>query len=107
MRYPARAVSLRVPVCAGALALPRELQRGCRQGSYEEVGFKLRLGLKDVRLVLEAAEAAEVPMPLASLVRDNLLSALALGKGDLDLCALAEVSAERAGLPTSRRSPDP
>ncbi|PTL78705.1 NAD(P)-dependent oxidoreductase [Vitiosangium sp. GDMCC 1.1324] len=65
---------------------------------YEPAGFKLRLGLKDVRLVLEAAGAAEVPMPVASLVRDHFLSGMAQGKGDLDWSALGALAAERAGL---------
>lgn len=66
--------------------------------AYEPAGFKLALGLKDIRLVLAAADAAEAPMPLASLVRDNFLSALAQGKGELDWSALAQIAAERAGL---------
>lgn len=65
---------------------------------YEPAGFKLRLGLKDVRLVLEAAGAAEVPMPLASLLRDHCLGGVAQGRGDLDWSALGALAAERAGL---------
>ncbi len=65
---------------------------------YEPAGFKLRLGLKDIRLALAAAEAANVPMPLASLLRDHLLSAVARGQGDLDWASLARVLAENAGL---------
>lgn len=67
-------------------------------GEFEPAGFKLRLGLKDVRLGLEAAEAAEAPMPLASLIRDHMIEAIAHGKGDADWSAVAEVSAEAAGL---------
>lgn len=66
--------------------------------SYEPAGFKMYLGLKDVRLALAAGEAAEVPMPMASLLRDQMLSAVARGMGDLDWAALAKLSAERAGL---------
>ena len=33
---------------------------------YEPAGLKLALGLKDVRLALEAAEAAATPMPVAA-----------------------------------------
>src|SRR5690349_18649940 len=40
------------------------------QGKHEPAGFLLPLGLKDVRLVLQAAEAANVPMPIASVLRD-------------------------------------
>jgi 3-hydroxyisobutyrate dehydrogenase-like beta-hydroxyacid dehydrogenase len=65
---------------------------------YEPAGFRLRLGLKDTRLLLEAAEAVSVPLPLASLLRDHLLTAIANGKGDMDWAALAELAAENAGL---------
>jgi 3-hydroxyisobutyrate dehydrogenase-like beta-hydroxyacid dehydrogenase len=60
------------------------------------------LGLKDMRLVLAAGAAAEVPMPLASLVRDNMLSGVSRGMGDLDWSSLAQLAAERAGLGSSR-----
>ncbi|HYT05741.1 MAG TPA: NAD(P)-dependent oxidoreductase [Gemmatimonadales bacterium] len=65
---------------------------------YEPAGFKLRHGLKDVRLALEAADEATVPMPLASLMRDRYLSAVARGWGDIDWAALARVAAADAGL---------
>jgi 3-hydroxyisobutyrate dehydrogenase-like beta-hydroxyacid dehydrogenase len=66
--------------------------------SYLPAGFKMYLGLKDMNLALAAGTAAEVPMPLASLLRDQMLSAVAQGRGDLDWAALAELSVERAGL---------
>ncbi len=65
---------------------------------YEPAGFKLVLGLKDVRLALEAAGEVTVPMPLASLVRDHFLSGVARGYGEQDWTALARVVAEDAGL---------
>jgi len=65
---------------------------------YEPAGFKLRHGLKDVRLVLEAADAVAVPTPLASLMRDRYVSAVARGWGDSDWAALARVAAADAGL---------
>ncbi len=67
---------------------------------YDPAGFKLRLGLKDVRLVLAASDDAAAPMPLASLVRDNLISGIAQGLGDLDWSAVARVAALKAGLKT-------
>ena len=66
---------------------------------YQPAGFRLRLGLKDVRLALEAGEAGRVPMPFAAVIRDHFLEAIALGDGDLDWAALAEVSRRHAGLP--------
>ncbi len=65
---------------------------------YEPAGFKLSLGLKDTRLVLEAADAVSVPLPLASLLRDHFLAAMANGRGDMDWAALGLLAAENAGL---------
>ena len=69
----------------------------------EPAGFALRLGLKDVRLALQAAETAAVPMPLASVIRDHFVSAVARGKGDADWSALGEIIAANAGLPARER----
>ncbi len=65
---------------------------------YEPAGFKLRLGLKDVKLAIAAAEEVTVPMPLASLLRDHFLTGIARGHGDIDWAGLAKVIAEDAGL---------
>jgi 3-hydroxyisobutyrate dehydrogenase-like beta-hydroxyacid dehydrogenase len=54
--------------------------------------------LKDLRLVLEAADESQTPMPLASLVRDHLQSGVARGYAEMDWAALARVIAEDAGL---------
>jgi 3-hydroxyisobutyrate dehydrogenase-like beta-hydroxyacid dehydrogenase len=64
---------------------------------YEPVGFKLTLGLKDIRLALEAADRAHVPMPFASVLKDNFLDAVASGDGNRDWAALANVAGRRAG----------
>ena len=64
---------------------------------WEPAGFKLRHGLKDVRLALSAAEDVTTPMPLGSLIRDHYLSAMARGWGDNDWGALARVVEENAG----------
>ncbi len=68
------------------------------KGHFEPAGFKLRLGFKDLRLVQEAADAAAVPMPLAGLLRDRFLAAMARGEGDLDWAAIARIAAVQAGL---------
>ncbi len=65
---------------------------------YSPAGFKLPLGLKDVNLALEAAGANSVPMPTASLIHDQLVSAMARGYGEMDWAVIAQVAAENAGL---------
>jgi 3-hydroxyisobutyrate dehydrogenase-like beta-hydroxyacid dehydrogenase len=54
--------------------------------------------LKDVRLALAAAAAADVPLPTASLLHDHALEGVANGMGDLDWSSLAKVAAMNAGL---------
>jgi 3-hydroxyisobutyrate dehydrogenase-like beta-hydroxyacid dehydrogenase len=68
------------------------------QEEFEPAGFALQLGLKDVRLVLAAAEECAAPMPLAGLVHDHLLSALAQGQGEMDWSSMTQVIARNAGL---------
>src|SRR5882672_9677219 len=65
---------------------------------FEPAGFKLPLGFKDNRLLLAAAEAAAVPMPMASLVHDRFVAALAQGLGESDWAAIARISYQNAGL---------
>jgi len=65
---------------------------------FEPVGFKLKLGAKDNRLVLSAAEEAGVPMPIASLVRDQFLAAMAQGMAEDDWAAVSKVVYKNAGL---------
>ncbi|SDH60644.1 MULTISPECIES: NAD(P)-dependent oxidoreductase [Bradyrhizobium] len=61
-------------------------------------GFKMSLGLKDIRLALAAADALAVPMPVASLVRDHFIEGVAQGESDADWSGLARLAARRAGL---------
>lgn len=65
---------------------------------FEPAGFAARLGFKDVRLVLAAAEQLEVPLPLASLLHDRFLTLVATGGGDLDWSAVSTLADRDAGL---------
>jgi 3-hydroxyisobutyrate dehydrogenase-like beta-hydroxyacid dehydrogenase len=65
---------------------------------FKPAGFAAPLGLKDMRLVGQSAEALRVPMPLLSLLRDHLLQAIAQEGEDVDWSAVALVSAKNAGL---------
>ena len=67
-------------------------------GAYSPPGFKLPLGLKDNRLLLQAADSLNVPLPFAAVVRDRFLASLAKGDGDLDWAAIAKRAREDAGL---------
>ena len=62
---------------------------------YSPPGFAAELGLKDVRLVLDAAEAKGLSMPLADLAEASLESLLGGDEKNLDLAALAEIARGR------------
>ena len=64
---------------------------------FEPAGFAATLGLKDIRLVLAAAEVLQVPLPLASLLRDRLLTLVATGGGQLDWSAVSSLADRDAG----------
>src|SRR6266852_1939337 len=69
---------------------------------YEPAGFKLKYGLKDIRLALGAADEVAAPMPLASLIRDRYLSGVARGWTEIDWAGLARIAAADAGLSPPR-----
>jgi len=52
--------------------------------TYEPVGFKAKLGLKDARLALKLSQVSLTPMPLATLAHNRLLAAVAKGGGERD-----------------------
>lgn len=66
--------------------------------SYDSVGFTTQLGLKDMNLVLEAANAARTPMPSLNALRDRLLGAIAHGDGEKDWAVMAREQARASGL---------
>jgi 3-hydroxyisobutyrate dehydrogenase-like beta-hydroxyacid dehydrogenase len=68
------------------------------EDKFSPPGFKMPLGLKDNRLLQQAAEKLEVPLPFAAIVRDRFLAALANGEGGLDWSAIARRAAEDAGI---------
>ncbi|OMB80689.1 NAD(P)-dependent oxidoreductase [Mycolicibacterium conceptionense] len=64
---------------------------------FSPAGFTATLGLKDVKLALSAGEELQVPLPVASLLRDRFLTLLATGGSDLDWSAVGALSAWEAG----------
>jgi 3-hydroxyisobutyrate dehydrogenase-like beta-hydroxyacid dehydrogenase len=65
---------------------------------FTPAGFKAPLGLKDMRLVGEAADKSRVAMPLLSLVRDHLLETIAKEGEDIDWSGIGKTVARNAGL---------
>jgi 3-hydroxyisobutyrate dehydrogenase-like beta-hydroxyacid dehydrogenase len=68
------------------------------EGKFDPAGFVVTLGLKDIRLVLQAAEAKSVPLPIASVIRDRFLTAIGRGHQNSDWSVIAQIAAEDAGL---------
>jgi 3-hydroxyisobutyrate dehydrogenase-like beta-hydroxyacid dehydrogenase len=62
---------------------------------FRPAGFAAPLGLKDLRLIAEAADAQRTPLPLVGLLHDHLLSTIAIDGEDVDWSALA-LSVRRA-----------
>ena len=66
--------------------------------AFVPAGFTSILALKDIRLALQLAESGRSPLPVASLVRDHLLTGLARGRGEWDLASVVQGARESAGL---------
>lgn len=67
-------------------------------GKFEPPGFDMRLGMKDAKLALDAGEEVNVPLPFASVLRDNYLDAIAHGDEKKDWSAISRVAFRRAAL---------
>jgi len=61
------------------------------QDAFKPANFAVPLGLKDVKLAIEAAELVNMPLPTANIVRDNLILALAQGYSEEDWSVIARV----------------
>lgn len=65
--------------------------------------FSCRQMAKDLDLILGAGRAADVPMPLAALVRQAYASLVAQGEGDDDFIATVRLAERLSGLPEPAR----
>ena len=68
------------------------------EGRFKPAGFAAPLGLKDMRLVGQSAEALRVPMPVLNVLRDHLLQTIAVQGEDVDWSAIGGTVARNAGL---------
>ncbi len=75
-------------------ALPKMIMKG----NFDRVTFALKLARKDLGLATEVGREFNVPMPIASLVEQDFLSALAHGLGEKDSTAAVTVQEDRANV---------
>lgn len=68
------------------------------EGRFKPAGFAAPLGLKDMRLVGQSAEALRIPMPVLNVLRDHLLQTIAAEGEDVDWSAIGSTVAKNAGL---------
>ena len=65
-------------------------------------GFAIDLAHKDLSLIIEAANAAKVPMPMVAAAREAFSSARASGFGGQDFSAMVDVLCASAGIEKPR-----
>jgi 4-hydroxybutyrate dehydrogenase/sulfolactaldehyde 3-reductase len=65
-------------------------------------GFTIDLAHKDLTLIVEAANAARVPVPVAAVAREAFSVARSRGHGDKDFSAMVDVLCEYAGIDRPR-----
>jgi 3-hydroxyisobutyrate dehydrogenase-like beta-hydroxyacid dehydrogenase len=75
-----------------------EYARRIRTGYFDDAGATLITGLKDLTLILSEASDVRAPLPIADLVRDNILKGLARGEDALDWCVSTRANRIAAGI---------
>lgn len=65
-------------------------------------GFTIDLAHKDLSLIVEAANAAKVPMPMAAAAREAFSAARASGFGGQDFSSMVDVLCQAAGIEKPR-----
>jgi len=81
-----------------ACPIYRNYGRMIARHEYDPPGFFLPLGLKDVQLFEDTGYDSRVPTPLASLIRGQMLAALAHGGEESDWTSIAREVSAAAGL---------
>lgn len=60
------------------------------QQKFEPAAFSMKLGLKDINLVLQQAESVHQNMPLAQLLQQHMMQMVGEGKSHIDWSAVAQ-----------------
>lgn len=79
------------------IAWPTKVLRG-----DTEPGFTIDLAHKDLTLIVDAANAARVPMPIGAAARESFSAARGLGRGARDFSAMADVLCDLAQIAKPR-----
>jgi 3-hydroxyisobutyrate dehydrogenase-like beta-hydroxyacid dehydrogenase len=77
------------------------------RGQFEPASFALALSLKDITLATELGQEYNVPMPVANLVQQIVVTALNRGWGDQDSNAACLLQEEAAGVQVRAAHIDP
>src|SRR5262245_38489914 len=67
-----------------------------------EPGFTIDLAHKDLSLIVQAANTAKVPVPIAAVAREAFSQARSSGHADKDFSAMVDVLCDNAGIPRPR-----
>lgn len=69
-------------------------------------GFTIDLAHKDLSVIVAAANAAKVPMPVAAAARESFSLARAAGYGGIDFSGMADALCDLAKIPRARLAPE-
>lgn len=69
-----------------------------RNRTFDDGGFRMTAGLKDVRLMLNAAQNYGTEFEIGKIIEQKMLKAIELGMEDSDWSAIYEISRQQAGL---------
>jgi len=99
-RYGVEAQVLQDVMTEGLFSAPAYKIYGQKMvdGSWDEVGSPISVGLKDAKLIAEAGWIAGVPMPSHNVYLDRLLGATSHGDGERDQAVLGREQARASGL---------
>jgi 3-hydroxyisobutyrate dehydrogenase-like beta-hydroxyacid dehydrogenase len=84
-------------VIFGHPAIKQYMER-IRTRTFDEAGFELISGFKDVQLMLQASTDARAPLNYGSTIREKFITAIAHGMEYRDWSAIYEVTRMNAGL---------
>jgi 3-hydroxyisobutyrate dehydrogenase-like beta-hydroxyacid dehydrogenase len=76
----------------------RNYAAAIRDRNFDDAGFELSTGFKDVQLMIDAATESKAPLPYAELIRSKMVTLLANGLEKKDWAVIAEVARAAAGL---------